>query len=1295
MRVHFELSEPGVFTLRSKPSSQMSKRTSDHKEIVAHLREMQDALPAKREFASDHIVAISFVVLPGSSPPPSKDKNSPKELNTGFYALRYDAPVNNDILTYEEWLLEVLLLARQAEELLMEIEHWKEAEWRRQAQLRGDISTVDASRATSRHRYFDTDVLLLVEERYIRPITLRLTPRLLLIYLLVSGLHLLCSVSIVRCHFVLEVQKALFQTPDGTDVQSIASDIPSDVRAVIATLELSPKTVTYVCCPRCCALYILSSSTDENQYPDLCEERNAKDSPPCNAKLRVHRRVHGVERTFPARRFRVQDFDDWLGRMLCRPDIESVMDNSASSTEGSMADIRDAPLLKDITLPNGEKFLHAHVKEGRYIFSICIDGLNPRGKGGPPGSVCSIFLACLNLPPNMRFKQENMYLAAVVPGPHHPSKEQINHLIRPIVTSFHNSYLHGVRYSQTPNFPHGKMTRSALVLPVGDALAYAQLTGHAPPTHTHFCPFCNLTADNIEDLDWRHWPSRTCEQHRHIATSWLLAETVEERANIYKTHGIRWTELLRLPYWDPMKLRSIDIMHNLFSGVLKHHIADVWGISSDISDGLEGITFDPSKKRVSAKDQDIARRILVSGSNTELRELLKPALRQLCKEKGLRFSGKKGKLIKRLIQLRVERGWPEHSDAAEVADPQTRDPEAGRGISNLRKTGEFGTEDESSEEDREAEESVAAYDFSPSKSRRNRPVTEEEMKDARLILSSGTKSKLTALRLPVLKALCVETFNKSLSYYEKSSKDVILSYLHGYRVQQGICDENGRLLQRGNRAMTQVDADKVAEAEVVLEYGTKTRLKRLRVAQIVALCTVRLGKRYLNKKQALHDLHDYRVRKGITDARGKLAENRRRKARTRIIGKTRLTAVWKDMNRVELPSTVTPVPSTIGTKAQANLSAAEWRTFCTINLPITLISLWGCKPLDSREYQLLKNFIDLVTAVKLASARVVTAESLAKYQQYMHGYLSDLLELFPGCTILYNQHKALHIQEVFEYVGPAHVQWCFGFEHGNHELQVINTNNRHCEFLQFVQGFVTRLSDRFIDDIASTFLERFCNKQNIRHIFFNSNLLSQRFPAVVSAFKKAFGSDIESEQIDDLMTLSCPDDVVEATLSRDTSTLLQQKISTIDGCQLPSAEHVFNRLVQIPGYLDVEDSRYKAESEAPGDSNIAFRTSPGSRWRAGRIQQIFRHIRRKPDGVRVLETFVTVIEYKPLDIGEKPHDPYRSFPLSGKLFRDVYLEQPVIVRPSEIWCHCTVCKVDLVSPVLKGNYLHVLPIYKW
>ena len=137
-----------------------------------------------------------------------------------------------------------------------------------------------------------------------------------------------------------------------------------------------------------------------------------------------------------------------------------------------------------------------------------------------------------------------------------------------------------------------------------------------------------------------------------IARSWLSAQTVAEQEAIYAAHGIRWSAMLTLPYWDPVAFLVVDLMHNLFLGLLAYFITNVWGMSSEEADGLDGITHDPQKNRPSRTEIDEALRIVRQESLESLGGLPKRVLREVARDLGVkRWKTRKGKLIKQLQDM--------------------------------------------------------------------------------------------------------------------------------------------------------------------------------------------------------------------------------------------------------------------------------------------------------------------------------------------------------------------------------------------------------------------------------------------------------------------------------------------------------------------------------------------------------------------------------------------------------------------------------------------------------------------
>lgn len=146
------------------------------------------------------------------------------------------------------------------------------------------------------------------------------------------------------------------------------------------------------------------------------------------------------------------------------------------------------------------------------------------------------------------------------------------------------------------------------------------------------------------------------------------------------------------------------------------------------------------------------------------------------------------------------------------------------------------------------------------------------------------------------------------------------------------------------------------------------------------------------------------------------------------------------MSRLILPSWVSKGPAHPGEAKGGKLTADQWRSFFTINLPITLTRLWGGEPLGSTKAKMLENFMHLVAAVRIASLRNITEERIRLYEEHMHLYLTTLLDLYPGTEITPYQHMALHFGQYLQRFGPTHGWRCFAFERFNYLLQQTPTN---------------------------------------------------------------------------------------------------------------------------------------------------------------------------------------------------------------------------------------------------------------
>jgi hypothetical protein len=140
------------------------------------------------------------------------------------------------------------------------------------------------------------------------------------------------------------------------------------------------------------------------------------------------------------------------------------------------------------------------------------------------------------------------------------------------------------------------------------------------------------------------WPDgiNSREEWLKIAERWK-ASSIKKRQKLFERYGIRYSELLRLPYWDPTKFVVIDSMHGLLLANIKHHCRDLWGMDASAYDSDE-VTGKPRSNNIPMAEMNDAWEILRHGTEAQLAKLKAKVLRQLCAEAALPTDGLKAKM---------------------------------------------------------------------------------------------------------------------------------------------------------------------------------------------------------------------------------------------------------------------------------------------------------------------------------------------------------------------------------------------------------------------------------------------------------------------------------------------------------------------------------------------------------------------------------------------------------------------------------------------------------------------------
>lgn len=428
-------------------------------------------------------------------------------------------------------------------------------------------------------------------------------------------MHLLQGVPSSGCNFLLSTLKVLVKVSIGYNrrnevpekaipagEKALLDILPTNISNVITRLRLDPVLERFACCKKCFATYPPLALVNNNRpiYPSRCDFEETSTSPKCNMPLVYTRRDHrGEVVKIPYREFAYQPLREWLARILLRPGMEKMMDaaweRSRKPSGPVLFDIWDGPEVREFLGPdNITRFSECQNDEGHYIFSLFIDWFNPfrNRKGGKGASVGAIYMICLNLPPNIRHKLENVYLAGIIPGPKEPSTSQINHFLKPLVEELVRFWKDGIFYQQTRSFPQGRLVRCAVLPLVCDIPALRKTAGFSGHTATLFCSFCLLEYDQLNScFDVSKFPFRNSHSHRLKALEWLMSD-LEKREEITSKFGLRYTKLSDLPYFKIIEFSTLDAMHNLFLGVFQHHCRNLWRtphVTSDKEFELEDI----------------------------------------------------------------------------------------------------------------------------------------------------------------------------------------------------------------------------------------------------------------------------------------------------------------------------------------------------------------------------------------------------------------------------------------------------------------------------------------------------------------------------------------------------------------------------------------------------------------------------------------------------------------------------------------------------------------------------------
>ena len=272
----------------------------------------------------------------------------------------------------------------------------------------------------------------------------------------ISAWHAMFKVSINAINCLLKFFK-LFIWSMGNSFQlqhlcDVASAIPSSLKAVHKSLDVKDDFICYVVCPMCHSIYEYedcvihrSNGLKESkrcchvQYPN--HPRVSLRTKTCDTvllkKIKSKSGYHlQAKKTYP-----YMPLNKSLGRLVARRDMLDICEKWRSRQESIpnsfMGDIYDGDVWKVFSSSEYQNFLNS---PNCFLLALNVDWFEPFERG--VYAVGAIYLTVLNLPRNIRYKPENIFLVGIIPGPKEPQLT-INSYLTPLVIDLKNGWSSG------------------------------------------------------------------------------------------------------------------------------------------------------------------------------------------------------------------------------------------------------------------------------------------------------------------------------------------------------------------------------------------------------------------------------------------------------------------------------------------------------------------------------------------------------------------------------------------------------------------------------------------------------------------------------------------------------------------------------------------------------------------------------------------------------------------------------------------------------------------------------------
>ena len=364
-------------------------------------------------------------------------------------------------------------------------------------------------------------------------------------------------------------------------VSFLANVFPGSVHLSLKHLSIKQDLFkVYAVCGKCFSIYEMSNCIDNSTgqalrctFQAFPQHRMSYHRVSCKGPLLKQITLSsGMQKYYQINSYPYKSLIQSIERCLCRPGTCKRLQQwrNRHIPDGYYADVYDGKLWKE----------HADFfsQPRSYGLMLNLDWFQPFKH--TTDSVGAMYITIMNLPRNERFKRENVILLGIIPAMDH-EPPHVNAFLQPLVAELQELKT-GVRMytSESPRF---RVTvRAMLLCAACDIPAGRKLCGFMGHSATLWCSRClkrfagGFGSHDCSGFDRDNWPPRTIDVHKQHVARIKNAKSFQEKCKLESQFGVRYSRLLELSYFNPIRHNIVDPMHNLFLGTAKHLLKKIW-----------------------------------------------------------------------------------------------------------------------------------------------------------------------------------------------------------------------------------------------------------------------------------------------------------------------------------------------------------------------------------------------------------------------------------------------------------------------------------------------------------------------------------------------------------------------------------------------------------------------------------------------------------------------------------------------------------------------------------------------